>query len=134
MLLQHEGVVTHQRVASDPEEDPGSCETHADRESLPTKPSKLTPRPSPVRNRPRPIRPQEKCSPPRRTKMPPKTVVKPRIVSPITTIRTGGLSRYGAMKSRYTVVMLISVLSTSSPARRHAEESTARITASRWRI
>src|SRR5437660_2544415 len=32
MLLQHEGVVTHQRVASDSEEDPGSCETHADRQ------------------------------------------------------------------------------------------------------
>src|SRR5205807_9640971 len=32
MLLQHEGVVTHQRVASDSEEDPGSRETHADRQ------------------------------------------------------------------------------------------------------
>src|SRR5438132_13716238 len=32
MLLQQEGVVTHQRVASDSEEDPGSRETHADRQ------------------------------------------------------------------------------------------------------
>src|SRR5207302_2338900 len=32
MLLQHEGVVTHQRVASESEEDPGSRETHADRQ------------------------------------------------------------------------------------------------------
>src|SRR5438046_241810 len=54
MLLQHEGVVTHQRVASDSEEDPGSRETHADRQQGDDRISERLPRRAPNReDRPR---------------------------------------------------------------------------------
>src|SRR5437762_14289251 len=98
MLLQHEGVVTHQRVASDSEEDPGSRETHADRqqgddrisERLPRRApnredrprefadqtEQADPRPDSVQDPPQTETPHEKARPPERDKAAPEDSVE----------------------------------------------------------